>query len=150
MSLILADVEAKILARLNASPIVPAAQGAYNTVSPNDVQIAIGSKPYVVFTLVSGTYADSTFEKNVATAVYQVSIFDHRGNGSVNLYDVAGKVFGDSSGTDNAPTYGLARWKITGMTNVEDCMVEHVDFMTQHEPDALHYWHTFRVTATEK
>lgn len=142
------EIEKKIRDRLSAAPLAAATQGAFNTIVDGDASVAFGSKPLIVFTLVSGTYSVSTFAENMGEAVYQVSVFDHRSNGLVNLMDVVSKVFGDSGG-GLSPTYGLDRWKITGMTHNTDCRMEAVDFGTQHTEAELHYWQTFRVIAQE-
>lgn len=143
------EIEKKIRDRLSAAPLAAATQGAFNTIVDGDASVVVGSKPLIVFTLVSGTYQVSTFAENMGEAVFQVSVYDHRANGLVNLMDVVSKVFGDSKGTDNTPTHGLNRWLITGMTYNEDCRMEAVDFGTQHTDEELHYWQTFRVTAQE-
>lgn len=143
------EIEAKIQARLNASPIIPAAQAAWNTQGPPDDMVAPGGKPFIIYTMLSIDYSVSGFVDNAAEIVYQVSVFDHRANGYAAIADVVGKVTGDSEGTDNSPTYGLHRWLITGMTDTADCRMEIVSGFTQHEADAFHYALTFKVTATE-
>lgn len=149
MSFNLVTLEKAIADRLTVSLIGDIQGAAHNTLAPDTAELAQGSKPLVVFTLVSGTYEDTTFSTNVATAVYQVSVYDHRANGLVNLSAVYGKVYGNSEGTDNTPTVGLHRWKITGITDIADCRVEAVNFGTQHDAETLHYWQTFRVYAAE-
>lgn len=149
MSFNLIEIESKIADRLNASPIVPAAQGAWNTVAPPTIQVADGSTPLIIYNLVSAVASD-TFVDNSLSCVYDVHVYDHIINGLPNLTDVYGKVYGDSKGTDNNPTYGLHRWLITGMTNTVDCRVVFLNVRTQHEPDILHYVLTFSIEVAEK
>lgn len=148
MSFNLIEIESKIADRINASPIVPAAQGAWNTVAPPTIQVADGSTPLIIYNLVSAVASD-TFVENSLSCVYDVHVYDHIINGLPNLIDVYGKVYGDSEGTDNNPTYGLHRWKITGMTDTADSFVECLSIRTQHEPDILHYVLSFSIEATE-
>ena len=143
------QVEEKLFARLNASPIVPAAQSAWNTQAPPGTQIEPGSKPLIIFTMISADFSVGSFEKNAGEIFFQVSVYDDRTNGYANISDVVGKIRGDSEGTDNNPTYGLHRWLITGMTDTADCRMELVSAFTQHEADSFHYASTFKVTATE-
>lgn len=143
------EIELAIDSRLNASPIVPAAQGAWNTVAPDDIITKKGSKPIVTFFQVSGSFQDSTFVNNVADAVYQVNIFDHRSNGMAAGMDVWKKVFGDSQGTDNTPTHGLARWLVTGLADMGEARLVPENFGTQHANDSFHWWITFSLSAEE-
>lgn len=142
------EIDKKIVDRLSAAPLAAATQGAFNTIADGDAAVAPGSRPLIIVTHVSGVGGD-TFDTNIGESVYQVSVFDHRANGMVNIADVVSKVFGNSYGTDNAPTYGLHRWKMTGMTYNADCMLARDQFGTQHTADELHYWQTFKVTAQE-
>ena len=148
MSFNLIEIESKIGDRLNASPIVPAAQSAWNTVAPPTTQVADGSTPLIIYNLVSAVASDAC-DQNGMSCVYDVHVYDHINNGPPPVTDVYGKVYGDSGGTDNNPTYGLHRWKITGMTDTADCFVELLSVRTQHEPDILHYVLTFSIEATE-
>lgn len=140
--------DASIYARLNTGAIAAAVQGVWNTQAPPSVKAAKGSDPYVIFELIDGQY-DDTFQNNIAEATYRVSVYDHALNGHVPAQTVAALIFGDSEGTDNNPTVGLARWFIPAVTDVATAIVRPETFGTQHSEHILHYWQTFAVTVQE-
>lgn len=142
--------ESAIITRLKQHvALVSATQGIYNTVAPGDVSLGPSKQPYIVVTHISGSFDGSTFANNVASSLFQVSVYDSVDNGDDAAKTVAGYVFGDSEGTDNSPTYGLARWKITGVTDMADAMVVPETYGTAHDANALHYFITFSVENQE-
>lgn len=146
--------EGAIITRLKSDvTLVSTTQGIYNTVAidgdGSDIMIGVGKQPFVVLTHVSGTFGNSTFRTNIASSVYQVSVFDHKGNGAVPAQTVAGRVFGNSEGTDNTPTFGLARWKMTGVADMADITVVPESYGTLHDAEALHYWMQFSIENVE-
>jgi hypothetical protein len=145
----LVEVELAIIDRLSASPIVPAAQSAWNTAAPDDVVTAKGTKPLIIMTTIPGSFGETTFENNVADQVYQVSIHDVRTNGIAPGMDVWTKVFGDSQGTDNAPIYGLQRWKMTGLADGVATSMEALNNGTLHTATHYHWWITFGLRVEE-
>jgi len=152
MSFNLVELEKKIRDRLNAGSLATESQGAHNTVAPGDTVLGDGQKPVVVFFLISGTFSHAwaaASAESTAEALYEVAVYDARENGLVNLETVYGLVFGDAKENGLSPTYGLHMWQVTGMSGVENCRLEAVDFGTRHDPENLCYWQTFRVHATE-
>lgn len=141
--------ESAIITRLKSHvALVTATQGIYNTVAPDDITVARGADPFVVMTHISGE-TDDTFEGNVGRSLYQVSVFDHRSNSTNNAKTVVGYIIGDSEGTDNAPTYGLHRWKISGVTDMGDALMRWVRYGTQHDESTWHYFIEFEVYVPE-
>lgn len=142
--------EGRIITRLKSHvALVTATQGIYNTVAPDNISVGPDKDPIVVVTLVSGTFENSTFRTNTASALYQVSVYDSVQNGDDAAKTVAGYIFGDSEGTDNNPTYGLARWKMTGVADMANVTVVPDTYGTQHDAEVLHYWMTFSVENVE-
>ena len=146
--------EGAIITRLKSHvALVTATQGIFNTVAVDgdgsDITIGPGKQPFVVLTHVSGTFGNTTFRTNIASSLYQVSVFDHKNNGDDAAKTVAGYVFGDSEGTDNDPTYGLARWKMTSVTDMAGATMVPESYGTLHDAAALHYWMTFSIENVE-
>lgn len=146
--------EGALITRLKSHvALVTATQGIFNTVAVDgdgsEIKVGQGKQPFVVLTHVSGTFRNTTFRTNIASSVYQVSVFDSPLNGLVPAQTVVGYIFGNSEGTDNSPTYGLARWKVTGVTDMANATVVPVDYGTQHGADELHYWMTFSIENVE-
>jgi len=146
--------EGAIITRLKSHvALVTATQGIFNTVAVDgdgsDITIGPGKQPFVVLTHVSGTFGNTTFGTNIASSLYQVSVFDHKNNGDDAAKTVAGYVFGDSKGTDNNPTYGLHRWTISGVTGMADSMMTADSYGAPHTDKALHYWMTFSIENVE-
>jgi len=129
--------------------LTTATQGVYNTVAPDDVTIGRGKKPIVVVTHITGDFENTTFTTNVASSLYQVSVFDSKTNGDDSAKTVVGYIFGDSEGTDNAPTFGLARWKMTGVSDMASARLIPQSFGTLHDADELHYYMTFAIEVQE-
>lgn len=148
MSFDVFQFESPIYDRLNSAPISSAVQGVWNTVAPPTIKVERGGLPYIVFFITSGVFGN-TFENNIVEATYQVSVFDHPGNGDVAAKAVMAQVFGDSEGKDNAPTYGLARWKVGATADAATAMMIPEDFITRHTPDGLHFAMSFRVSIQE-
>jgi hypothetical protein len=140
--------EPSIHARLTTGAIAAATQGAWNTLAPPSIKAEKGSDPFIIFELIDGQY-DPTFVDNIAEATYRVSVYDHARNGLAPGIAVAALVYGDSEGTDNAPTVGLARWMIPAVTDVATAIVRPETFGTQHTDAMLHFWQTFAVTLQE-
>lgn len=149
MSFNLVTLEKAIRDRLTAGLAGVIQGSAHNTVAPDTARLEQGVRPLVVFTLVSGSYADSTFETNVASAVYQVAVMDHRANGMENLTAVFGRVYGDSAENGLSPTYGLHKWQVTGAAGIEKCRFEAGNFRTQHDAESLVYIQEFSVIVSE-
>lgn len=147
MSVNLIDIETAIHARLGTST-TGMVQGVYNTIGPSTASIKKGTDPYVVFTHVSGV-ADDTFTTNGFEDVYQVSIYAPRGDDSADARAVIDKVYGDSSGTDNAPTVGLHRYTLTGLAGSDDCIMVADRRGTLHTLTEYHWFYTFRVHIQE-
>lgn len=141
--------EASIDGRLDSGAIAVLVQGVFNTKAPPSVKVGKGLQPYIIFELVDGTFAPMTFETNVSEATYRVSVYDHAENGLQNIHTVVSLVFGDSEGTDNQPTIGLARWKIPAVSDIATAIMRPEAFGTQHTEDQLHYWMTFTVEVQE-
>lgn len=129
--------------------LVSATQGIYNTVAPDDITIGAGLQPIVVVTHISGTFEDTTFRTNIGRSLYQVSVFDAKSNGDDAAKTVAGYIFGDSEGTDNDPTYGLARWQVSGVTDMANAYITPQAYGTAHDAETLHYWMTFEIEVQE-
>ena len=142
------SIEASIYGRLNSGAIAAAVQGVWNTHAPPSVTAARGSAPYIIFELFEGSY-DPDFVNNLAEATYRVSVYDHALNGTLPATTVAGLVYGDSEGTDNNPTVGLARWVVPAFTDVATAIMRPEAFGTQHTDKIMHYWQTFSVTLQE-
>lgn len=121
-------------------------QGVWSTVAPESVEFKQGSDPYIVFTLDVGE-ADDTFDDNGIRAVYRVNIYDHIKNGTTNAKPAYDAVIGNGTPT-SAPTKGLHRWDATvsGLA-VTQCVRQ--NFGYGHGGDALHYWATFEIYASE-
>jgi len=146
--------EGAIITRLKSHvALVTATQGIFNTVAidgdGSEISVGVGKQPFVVLTHVSGTFGGSTFRTNIASSVYQVSVFDDKKNGDDAAKTVAGYVFGDSEGTDNEPTYGLAHWKMTSVADMASVTVVPESYGTLHDAEALHYWMTFSIENVE-
>lgn len=133
---------------LSDATLVTAVQTVAVGAVADDLQLASGSKPVVLITQVAGNFDLSTFTNNIADGEYQVSVYDHRSNGTNAMQTVLGRVWGDSSGTDNTPTYGLARWTMTG-SSIEDAFVEPSTYGVQDDRNTLHHFLTFNVRVTE-
>ena len=138
-----------IFARLNTGAIAAAVQGTWDTSSGPDIVASRGGDPYIIFELIDGTFDPMVFEKNIAEATYRVSVYDHKLNGQVPALAVLAMIYGDSEGTDNTPTVGLARWKIPAVTDVAAATLRPETFGTQHTEDVYHYWMTFTVEIQE-
>ncbi|MBO6739041.1 MAG: hypothetical protein JJ916_04190 [Phycisphaerales bacterium] len=142
--------EGPIITRLKSHvALVAATQGIYNTISPDDTLLEPGDKPYVVVTHISGTFENTTFRTNIASSLYQVSVYANRQDGDDDAKTIIGYIFGDSEGTDNAPTYGLARWKMTGVTDMASATMVPESYGTAHDAERLHYWMTFSIENVE-
>lgn len=142
--------EGAIITRLKSHvAMVSATQGIFNTIAPDDIEVGLSKQPIVVVTHISGTFEDTTFTTNIARSVYQVSVFDHKANGDNAAKTVAGYIFGDSEGTDNDPTFGLCRWKVTGVTDMASATMTAQTYGTAHDAEVLHYWMTFEITVQE-
>jgi len=146
--------EGAIITRLKSHvALVSATQGIFNTVAIDgdgtEISIGAGLQPFVVMTHVSGTFSNTTFRTNIASSLYQVSVFDSPMNGDDAAKTVAGYVFGDSEGTDNNPTFGLHRWQISGVTDMANATMVAESYGTLHTADALHYWMTFSIENVE-
>ena len=139
--------ESSIHNRLNTGVIAAAVQGVWNTKAPPDIKVKRGGDPYIVFSLEDGEY-DPAFQTNSGDSIYRVSVYDHIVNGR-SAKDVAALIYGDSEGTDNAPTVGLARWFIPAVSDIATAIVRPLRFGTLHTEDVLHYWQTFEVAIQE-
>lgn len=148
MSFDIFQFESAIYARLNTGVILAAVQGVYNTVAPPEIKVGRGLDPFVVFFMVSGSF-ENTFVNNIGESTYQVSVYDHRLNDDISAKNVLADIFGDSEGTDNTPTIGLARWKVSPTGDAATAMMVPESFGTQHSEDHLHYWMTFSITTQE-
>lgn len=137
-----------IYTRLNTGVIAAAVQGVYNTRAPSSIREAKGADPYIVFELINGNF-DPTFEDNMGEATYRVSVYDHVLNGVEPAIGVISNVYGNSKGTDNNPTVGLARWVIPAVSDIVTAIVRPEDFGTLHSDQVLHYWNTYSVTLQE-
>lgn len=141
--------ESSIYTRLNTGAIAAACQGVWNTKAPPGIKVSQGGDPYIIFELFDGTFDPMTFEHNIAEASYRVSVYDHMENGNAPSHALIALIYGNSEGTDNAPTYGLARWKIPAVTDIATSSLRPGAFGTQHSEDQLHYWMTFTVEVQE-
>lgn len=128
--------------------LTTAVQGVYNTVAPDDISLGRGKMPVVVITHVSTPFNDS-FQYNAVTATYQVSVYDSKLNGDDAAKTIVGYVIGNSEGTDNAPTYGLHRWQMTGVTDTAASLMRGLECRSLHDGDTLHYAITFEVEIQE-
>ena len=135
--------------RLNAATIAAASQGAWNTVAPPSIRATPSSDPYIVYEMIAADFDTMTFQTNIVEVVYRVHVYDHRKNGIVPAIGLVSLIIGDSEGTDNAPTYGLHRWKIPAVTDAATAMMRSVDAGTQHEEDRLHFWVDFAIENQE-
>lgn len=138
-----------IYARLNTGAIAAAVQGVWDTTAPPDIATGVGLSPYVIFELIAGTFDPTTFVHNIAEATYRVSVYDHQRNGLIPSHNVVALIYGNSEGTDNAPTVGLGRWKIPAVTDVATAIIRPGEFGTQNTDDQLHHWLTFTVEVQE-
>lgn len=135
---------------LSDATLTAAVQGVWNEVAPDDIELDRGADPIVIITNVSLGFDFTTFQTNIADTDYQVAVWDHRVNGVVPARTVLSRVFGNSKGTDNEPTYGLARWKITGVTGMADVTVEPLSGGILNDGEGHHgYYLTFRVLVQE-
>lgn len=130
-------------------PLTTAVQGVWTAAAPDDISVGRDKKPYVVITHVPGNFDLTTFETNIADSEYQVNVFDHLVNADDAAKTVLGYVFGDSEGTDNNPTYGLARWKMTGVTDMAPTTIVPRTFGDLSDANTLHYYITFQVVNAE-
>ena len=142
--------DAAIRDRLSAAPLAAATQGAWNTVAPEDTIIEVGSLPIIIITTETMTSSNS-YQTNMVDLIYRVNVFDHvnGASGDANAKAVLAQVYGDSGGTDNAPTYGLARWTITGVAGMADAFVEPLTAGVSVDGIAIHCWWYFKLTNQE-
>lgn len=124
-------------------------QGVWNTQAPPGIKLTAGGAPYVIMELINGTFDPTTFSVNIAEATYRVSVYDHDENGLVPSHTIISRIFRDSEGTDNAPSTGLARWKIPAVTDVATALLRPEEFGTQHSEGVLHHFMTFSIEVQE-
>lgn len=142
------DLEGALRSRLITST-TGLVQGVWNTQGPANIKLTKGGDPTIVFTLVS-MIIDDSFSSNAAEITYQVSMMDHGDNPESAVRAVYDKVMGDSSGTDNAPTFGLHRWQATGMGDLEDSWFTATTVRTFHDINTWHWAIEFSVHSQEK
>lgn len=133
---------------LTDAPLVTAVQGVWAGAVPSNITLGDGLRPIVLIAQVNGVFDSSTFGSNIADAEYQVSVYDHRSNGTDAMQTAIERVWGDAEGTDNAPTYGLNRWTIAA-PGIENAFVEPGTYGVLDDAETLHHFLTFRVRVTE-
>lgn len=106
--------------------------------------------PYLQLNLSGVTNADA-MDTGVGEVHYRVNVFMKPGVVDEGATDAAGwavleRVKGDwEAQASGHPSFGLHRWQPTLTGNWIADICEHIDSITQHEDDALHWVHTYRV-----
>lgn len=144
-----ADIDGAIEDRLKGdATLLGLVQGIWNTRAPDSLNVGAGTKPYILWQIVSADQ-DDAFQENTIEALVQVTYRDDWVNGLAPVTAVMHRVYGDSKAqAEMVPTFGLHRHLLTVADN-EPGTMHRTRFFTQGDEKSYVYIEEYRVLLTE-